>query len=640
MTQTQPRVVAVVVAWNRQELLQQTLDGLAAQTRRADAVVVIDNASTDDSALVAREHAVVTEVLTMPRNLGGAGGFAAGIARAVVTQRADLVWIMDDDTIPTDAALEALLSARANYPGTAAVLASKAVWVDGREHPMNRPRRRPLLSRELRERAEQVGAQAIRTASFVSILIDARAIVEEGLPVADFFLWNDDFEYTARLLRRRIGLYVPASVVEHRTKVFGDSSADPGPRFVNETRNKVWTYTRSDALNPLERVLYGGRTALRWAQTLAGSDQPAELAKYGWEGLKAGLAAARPTLTVLGDTPVGEDVRTLARLRLQHLGLPIPAGLAAGGEGSSSAAGGPDPVDWSGQQGQRAPFAQPDQLDQPEPFTVLMSVYAGDNADFFTRSLVSVSRDQKLKPDHIVLVQDGPVDPELQMQIDQAPEIAGQPVKVVKLAENGGLANALANGMQHCPDSLVARADADDISLPHRFARQLPLMRDYDLVGTAIAEFTEDEMQWGLVRLHPTEHDHIVQTARFRDPFNHPSVMMRKSVVEAAGGYQECGKMEDYWLFARMISVGARCANLAEPLVAYRVGAGAYRRRGGKELWQSEVLLQNAFHQIGFTNSAQYWRNLAIRASYRWVPTPVRRLAYRGIGARWWFKNR
>ena len=63
-----PRVVAVVVAWNRAELLGRCLDGLDGQTRRPDAVVVIDNASTDDSPRVAAGHPAVTEVVTMPTN--------------------------------------------------------------------------------------------------------------------------------------------------------------------------------------------------------------------------------------------------------------------------------------------------------------------------------------------------------------------------------------------------------------------------------------------------------------------------------------------------------------------------------------------------------------------------------------------
>lgn len=308
---TEPRVVAVVVAWNRRDLLGQNLDGLAAQTRPCDAVVVIDNASTDDSAAVASAHRVVTEVVSLPTNTGGAGGFAAGIARAVVRHAADLVWIMDDDTVPTPGALEALLEARAGFHGQVAVCASRADWTDGREHPMNTPRERVGLTRAQREAAAAVGAKQVRSASFVSILIDADAVRAEGLPQADFFLWNDDFEYTARLLRRRVGLYVPASRVHHLTRVFGNSGADPGARFFNEVRNKLWTFTRSDALSGVERVLYGGSTLRRWALTLARSRERRALLGHAAAGLRAGVRPPRTTAEVLAGTPVADDVAAL-----------------------------------------------------------------------------------------------------------------------------------------------------------------------------------------------------------------------------------------------------------------------------------------------------------------------------------------
>lgn len=304
MTQTSlPRVAAVVVAWNRAELLRETLDGLGAQTRPLDDLIVVDNASTDDTPELLATHPAVTNTVTMKENLGGAGGFAAGIARAL-DRGADLVWIMDDDTIPTPTALEELLKVRENYDGTPAVLACRADWIDGREHPMNVPRERPLVSSTLREKAEAVGAMQIRTASFVAIMIDARAILEDGLPQADYFLWNDDFEYTARLLRRRIGLYVPSARVEHRTKVFGNSTADPGARFYNEVRNKLWTFTRSSGLSPLETALYGGRTALRWAGLLARSQDRKAALGYVAEGIRDGLKQPRSTTEVLSGTPV------------------------------------------------------------------------------------------------------------------------------------------------------------------------------------------------------------------------------------------------------------------------------------------------------------------------------------------------
>lgn len=593
----QPRVVAVVVAWNRQELMVQTLDGLATQSQRPDAVVLIDNASTDDTAQIASRHEVVDEVITMPKNMGGAGGFAAGIARAVNHWDANFVWIMDDDTVPTEGALAGLLEAERNYPGSPAILASKAVWTDGREHPMNRPRPRPLLDPRIARNAEAIGTIPIRTASFVSIMIDRRAIDEGGLPEADYFLWNDDFEYTARLLRKRIGLYVPYSVVVHKTKKFGDSSADPGPRFVNEVRNKVWMYTRSGALNPVEKVLYGGKSALRWGKTILDSQDPHGLIDYAREGFKQAAADPRSTASVLANTPVAEDIEAVDR------------------------------------------HAQRVHAGENEAFTVLTSVYAGDDPKQFERALRSVTREQQLKPNQVVLVQDGPVPPALQESIDRASEIAGQPVDVVRLEENQGLANALQAGLQITRHEVIARADADDISLPERFAKQIPLMRGRDLIGSAIAEFEDDEAQWGMIRVLPARHEDIAATARFRDPFNHPTVVMRRSALENAGGYQHLERMEDYWLFARMIATGARTANIAEPLVAYRVGAGAYARRGGLELFKSEVELQRNMREIGFTTPVQHARNLVVRAGYRLIPTGMRKALYTAVGTLSWFRR-
>src|SRR5690606_4998983 len=111
------RVVAVVVTYNRAELLQACLDGLAAQTRPVDAVVVIDNASSDGSGDVARAHPVGAEVHTLGVNVGGAGGFAAGMALALTGLDPDWLWLMDDDTVPTPSALAEAEHAVARAPG-------------------------------------------------------------------------------------------------------------------------------------------------------------------------------------------------------------------------------------------------------------------------------------------------------------------------------------------------------------------------------------------------------------------------------------------------------------------------------------------------------------------------------------------
>lgn len=305
-----PRVVAVVVAFNRAELLQAALDALAAQERPVDEVLVIDNASTDESAHVAAAHPSAPTVVTLPRNTGGAGGFAVGMAHAVHRLDADLVWLMDDDTIPGPRALAALLDAHRASPVPVAVLGSRVEWVDGREHPMNTPRRRPGERDGDTVAAEAAAAVPVRSSSFVSMLITATAVREHGLPVADYFIWNDDFEYSCRLLRDGIGLHVPLSVVEHRTKAFGATDVDPGERFYFEVRNKVWMYTRSAALSPGERVLYTGSTLRRWARTFAASSARGVLVRAGARGLRDGVVRRpRPTAEVLaGMGDVSDDV--------------------------------------------------------------------------------------------------------------------------------------------------------------------------------------------------------------------------------------------------------------------------------------------------------------------------------------------
>ena len=224
-----------------------------------------------------------------------------------LAEGADLIWMMDDDTVPEPGALRALIEARQNYPGRPPVLvASKVVWTDGREHPMNTPRRRPLATRSELHAADQAGCIPIRSASFVSILVEAAECRVRGLPRADFFLWNDDFEFTTRLLRDRVGLLCPASVVVHKTRAFGGADADPGDRFFYEVRNKIWTL-RTPSLAPGERVLYTGATVRRWIRTYRGASDRRAIRSCLKSGIAAGVRTSpRPNEQVL--PPVGDHL--------------------------------------------------------------------------------------------------------------------------------------------------------------------------------------------------------------------------------------------------------------------------------------------------------------------------------------------
>jgi rhamnopyranosyl-N-acetylglucosaminyl-diphospho-decaprenol beta-1,3/1,4-galactofuranosyltransferase len=301
-------VVAVVVTWNRCALLMESLAAVLAQSPPPHRVVVVDNASTDGTPQVVRERFPEVDLLVAAANSGGAGGFTRGIARALEEHGPDLLWLLDDDTVPLPGALGALVTAYDSYPGgpdgrspRPALVASRVVWTDGRAHPMNTPRAKPLARAQERRRAAVVGCVPVRSASFVSVLCEAAAVRERGLPIADYFLWNDDFEFTTRLLRGRAGLLCPASTVEHRTGSFGSTDVDPGERFFYEVRNKTWVFTRSSGLSPGEKALYGLSTLARWARTFRGSSDRATLRRGLRRGLVAGLRAGpRPNAEVLG----------------------------------------------------------------------------------------------------------------------------------------------------------------------------------------------------------------------------------------------------------------------------------------------------------------------------------------------------
>ena len=269
-------------------------------------------------------------------------------------------------------------------------------------------------------------------------------------------------------------------------------------------------------------------------------------------------------------------------------------------------------------------------------FSVLMPVYHRDSPDYLRRAFDSVTIEQTLPPDEVVIVRDGPVGSELADLIRTFASTSPMDVVLVELAQNVGLARALELGLERCTYEIVARMDADDVSRPERFEIQIPLVASgLDIVGSAIEEFATDDRAAqgvrGVVRTPPLTAEDIVRSARFHSPFNHPTVVYRRSAVAAAGGYLDLPLLEDYWLFVRMIQRGRRALNVPQPLVLYRVGAGAYARRGGRRLLESELRLQWRMRRLGFTTSSQLVRNVVIRGGYRLVPESLRRRMYHAL---------
>ena len=264
--------------------------------------------------------------------------------------------------------------------------------------------------------------------------------------------------------------------------------------------------------------------------------------------------------------------------------------------------------------------------------SLLLPVWQRDRPEHLTEAFRSTVLDQTRRPDHVVIVRDGPVDAVLADRIAELAATSPVPVDVLELDRNLGLGPALDAGLAACRHDVVARMDADDISLPHRFAVQMPIIEaGADIVGSGLLEFGEGADDVVGRRTPPTDPDDIRTRARFADPFNHPTVVYRRACVQGVGGYGDFALMEDYLLWAKMIAAGAKVANVAEPLVRYRVGAGAYARRGGLAQLRAELRLQWRFRRIGFTTWAQFLRNVAVRGGYRLVPERVRRALYRKV---------
>ncbi|QZY51155.1 glycosyltransferase [Leucobacter tenebrionis] len=268
-------------------------------------------------------------------------------------------------------------------------------------------------------------------------------------------------------------------------------------------------------------------------------------------------------------------------------------------------------------------------------FSLLLPVYAGDDPGFLRLAFESSVDRQSLRPAEAVIVQDGPVPEPLADELSRIEAHSPIPTRIVRLPENRGLTEALNAGLDACSHPVVARMDADDVSLPGRFERQWALLqRGFDLVGTGMVEFESDPEQPVATRVPPVGSQRIRDHARTHNPFNHPTMMYRVEALDRVGRYRPFGKMEDYWLGIRLIDSGARVENIADPLLAYRVGSGAFARRGGWAEARTEWRLQREMLRMGFVTRGQYLRNVVMKGAYRLMPARLKRVLFRGLVGR------
>ena len=267
-------------------------------------------------------------------------------------------------------------------------------------------------------------------------------------------------------------------------------------------------------------------------------------------------------------------------------------------------------------------------------FSVLMSVYNREKPSYLHRSLQSIWDEQTLKPNEIILVEDGQLTEALYSIIMQWQTKLGKLLRVVSLEKNVGLGNALSVGLNNCSYEIIARMDSDDIADPYRFEKQIYFLKEnpnIDIVGSWVSEFETDEKSIVSYRKSPESHNEIINFAKIRNPLNHPSVMYKKSIVAKAGGYKKMILFEDYYLWVRMILTGAKFYNIQAPLVNMRAGYGQLERRSGLKYAMSEITFQKELLNIGFINIYEFLRNISIRFIARVVPKSMVKLIYKRL---------
>ncbi len=289
-----PTITAIIVTYNRKKLLERCLSAITTQTRRPDAVLVIDNASTDGTPAWLHKwmplHLPQATLIALDQNTGGAGGFAAGMKLAF-ENGAEWVWMMDDDAEPHPEALEQLMRVAtdpSHVYGSLAVCGDETSWLTTVLNP-------PLGEVE---RPEDVPEHAeVQSLPFLGFLIHRDLVARIGLPDTGYFIAADDVEYCVRAQHAGAKIIMASrSRIEHpksrpyKVKVLGRTltclALPPWKRYY-DTRNRLLIARRHYGIKLFTQTIPGSLVRL-FAALWQEPDRPAQLRAFCagfWDGL-------------------------------------------------------------------------------------------------------------------------------------------------------------------------------------------------------------------------------------------------------------------------------------------------------------------------------------------------------------------
>ena len=266
-------------------------------------------------------------------------------------------------------------------------------------------------------------------------------------------------------------------------------------------------------------------------------------------------------------------------------------------------------------------------------YSVLMSVYYKENPEWLDIAIKSMLAQTFLTND-FVIIKDGPLTSELDSVISKYQRKYPDIINIVALEKNVGLGPALKIGVENCKNEWIARMDSDDYSIPTRCEKEIKkIIEDntLDIIGSNIAEFIDDIKNVQAYRILPEKNDEIYKYARRRNPFGHPSVMLRKSKIIEAGNYREYYLCEDYDMWIRMIEKKVRCYNIQDILVYMRVSNDFYKRRGGIKYLKSILKFKKEQYLKGFYSLKDFIISSSAHIIMCLLPNKLRDFLYRKI---------
>ena len=263
--------------------------------------------------------------------------------------------------------------------------------------------------------------------------------------------------------------------------------------------------------------------------------------------------------------------------------------------------------------------------------SVLISVYKSEKPCYLDSSLESVIKNQTLKPNNVIIVEDGPLTTGLYDVISKWCNNPDVPITIIKNEVNMGLTKSLNRGLEYVNTDLVARMDSDDMARPNRFELQVKFFNEnpnIDILGGAIHEIDENGNDL-CDRYYPLDHESVCKSICKANPIAHPTVMIRKRVFDSGLKYNERFRTnQDLALWFDCILAGYKLANLRNVILLFRRQSSVYnRRKKKKNLWREFYIYCDGIFRLYGIFTIKYAYPI-MRLCLKLLPTPIVKWAY------------